>query len=86
MTAHRDDIVAFSNSSAPDFQCAAAAYPSRQLRFVLNFPIGGSVDVVARLTGQRLLEATGQQVVVENRPGAGGNLGADSVAKSTPDG
>ena len=63
-----------------------AAYPARPLRFVVNFPIGGSVDVVARLTGQRLLEATGQQVMVENRPGAGGNLGAESVAKSTPDG
>ena len=61
-------------------------YPSRAVKFIVPITPGGSNDVVARLIAQKLSEAWGQPVVVENRPGAGMNLGADAVAKSAPDG
>jgi len=64
----------------------ASDYPNRPLRIVAPFPAGGTVDIVARLVGQRLTAAFGQQVVVDNRPGAGGIIGTDIVAKATPDG
>jgi tripartite-type tricarboxylate transporter receptor subunit TctC len=65
---------------------SAQTYPSKPIRLVVPFPPGGSLDVVARAIGQKLSEAWGQPVVIDNRPGAGGNIGADLVAKSTPDG
>jgi tripartite-type tricarboxylate transporter receptor subunit TctC len=61
-------------------------YPDRVIRIVNPYPPGGSVDITARLLAQKLGENLGQQVIVENRTGAGGNTGADSVAKSDPDG
>jgi tripartite-type tricarboxylate transporter receptor subunit TctC len=61
-------------------------YPSRPVRFIVSFPPGGSTDLVARAIAPRMAERLGQQVVVENRPGAGGNIGVDAVAKSAPDG
>jgi len=64
----------------------AQAYPTKPIRLVVPFPPGGSLDVVARAIGQKLTEAWGQPVVIDNRPGAGGNIGADLVAKSAPDG
>ncbi len=67
--------------------CASAqTWPDRPLRVVVPFPAGGSSDVLARTLGQKLHEAWGQPVVVENRPGANGNIGAGLVAKSPPDG
>jgi tripartite-type tricarboxylate transporter receptor subunit TctC len=67
--------------------CATAeTYPAKPIRLVVPFPPGGSPDVVARAIGQKLAEAWGQPIVVDNRPGAGGSLGADLVAKSAPDG
>jgi tripartite-type tricarboxylate transporter receptor subunit TctC len=62
------------------------AYPSKPIRFVVPYPAGGPLDTVARLLGQKVAESAGQPVVIDNKPGAGGNIGADSVAKSAPDG
>ena len=65
---------------------AAQSYPSKPIRILVGFSPGGGTDVMARLIGQKLTEAWNAQVVVENRPGAGGVLAADLTAKSAPDG
>ena len=64
----------------------AAGYPARPIRMVVPFTPGGSTDILARAIGQKLTEAWGQPVVIDNVPGAGGAIGADKVAKATPDG
>jgi len=66
--------------------CAAQAYPSKPVRVITPWPTGGLTDVVGRLIFQKISETTGQQFVVDNRPGAAGTIGADIVAKSKPDG
>jgi len=70
--------------------CSSAAsaqnYPAKPIRLIAPFPPGGSTDLLARIMAQKLDEALGQQVVVENRAGAGGNIGVEYVAKSAPDG
>jgi tripartite-type tricarboxylate transporter receptor subunit TctC len=65
---------------------AAQAYPSRPIRWIVGFAPGGGNDLVARLVGQRLSERLGQAFVIENRPGAAGNLAADTVIHARPDG
>lgn len=65
---------------------SAAPYPNRPLRFIIPFTPGGSNDIFGRIIGQRLSEAMGQPVLIDNRPGAGGLLGAGLVAKAPPDG
>ncbi len=64
----------------------ALAYPDRPIRIIVAFPPGSSTDIVARALSQPLSEALGQPVVIENRPGAGGNIGTQAVARSAPDG
>src|ERR1700712_997434 len=76
-------VLGASHASAQD---AAAGYPKKPIRIIVPFPAGGTSDVLARMMGQKLNEAWGQPVIVENRAGANGNIGADLVAKSEPDG
>ena len=64
----------------------AQAYPARPVRILVGFPPGIGPDIIARLIGQRLSERSGQQFVIENRPGAGSNIGTEVVVKAPPDG
>lgn len=70
----------------PSDASAQPAYPAKAVRFISPFSAGGSTDILARLVGQQMSKLWGQSVVVENRPGAGGNIGAEVVARSNPDG
>lgn len=65
---------------------AQTAYPERDIRVVVGFTAGGTTDVIARIIGQELAERWGKAIIIDNRPGAGGNIGADIVAKAKPDG
>jgi tripartite-type tricarboxylate transporter receptor subunit TctC len=76
-------IVAAAAVSVPT---VAQTYPSKAIRMVVHFPPGGPTDLVARMVGQKLTEAWGQQVVIDNRPGAGGIIGVESVVRAAPDG
>jgi tripartite-type tricarboxylate transporter receptor subunit TctC len=67
-------------------QSPAASYPAKQIRVIVPFPAGGPTDAIARAIGQSLSETWRQPVVVDNRPGAGGNIGTELAAKSPPDG
>src|SRR6266511_6172053 len=64
----------------------AQAYPSRPVRLLVGFPAGGTTDIAARLIGQWLSERLGQPVIIENRPGAGGNIGTEIGVRAPPDG
>jgi tripartite-type tricarboxylate transporter receptor subunit TctC len=64
----------------------AVDYPTRPVRFVVGYPAGGATDILARLIGQKLSERTGQQFVIENKPGAGNNIGTEAVVNAEPDG
>jgi tripartite-type tricarboxylate transporter receptor subunit TctC len=65
---------------------SAQSYPAKPIRIIVPFPPAGAADILARSIGQELTRSWGQQVVADNRPGAGGNIGADLAAKATPDG
>jgi tripartite-type tricarboxylate transporter receptor subunit TctC len=89
MKLHRRNFLHIAAGAAlPAMSRIAAAddYPSRPLRWVIGFPPGGGADIIARIVGARLSERLGQQVVIENRPGAGTNIATETVATSPPDG
>ena len=79
-------LAALAAMGLPQAAQAQAAWPNKPIRLIVNFPAGGSPDVVARAVATPLAAALGQPVVVENRSGAGGIVGADAAAKSAPDG
>ena len=80
-------LIAMGFSAFISFDAAIAAdYPTRPVRFVVGYPAGGATDILARVIGQRLSERLGQQFVVENKPGAGNNIGTEAVANAEPDG
>ena len=73
-------------AAVPLLSLAQGAYPNRTVRIVVPYPPGGSVDPVARLLADKLAVLWGQQVIVDNRPGASTIIGTDAVAKAAPDG
>jgi tripartite-type tricarboxylate transporter receptor subunit TctC len=78
-------VSALVASSAPA-QTGDAGWPDRPIRLVVPFPAGSSTDIIARIVAQKLSHRLAQQIVIENRAGASGNIGADAVAKAAPDG
>jgi tripartite-type tricarboxylate transporter receptor subunit TctC len=70
----------------PIGSASALDYPTRPVRFVVGYPAGGATDILARIIGQRLSERLGQQFVIENKPGAGNNIGTEAVVNAEPDG
>ncbi len=83
LTRRQTLALAAATFAAPAF---AQRYPDKPVKLIVNFPPGGAADVIGRALAQALSDSMKQQVVVENRPGANGNLGADAVAKSAGDG
>ncbi|MFN7086768.1 MAG: Bug family tripartite tricarboxylate transporter substrate binding protein, partial [Burkholderiales bacterium] len=79
-------LAALSLYAASAAVSAQSHYPSKPIRLIVAFPPGGSTDIIARVVGQRLGERLGQQVVIDNRGGAGGTLGTEIAAKANPDG
>ena len=78
--------VALAAAGVPSGNASAQDYPNKPLRLIVPFPPGGGNDILARAVGQRLAEAVGQQIIIDNRGGAGGLIGAELAAKAAPDG
>lgn len=79
-------LVAFAALAVSGGAAIAQAFPEKPVRFIVNFPPGGPLDIVGRSLGDKMSAALKQPVLVENRPGAGGNIGAEAVARAAPDG
>jgi tripartite-type tricarboxylate transporter receptor subunit TctC len=80
-------LIAIGISAIASIDSASALdYPTRPVRWVVGYPPGGATDIIARLIGQRLSERLGQQFVIENKPGAGNNIGTEAVINAEPDG
>jgi tripartite-type tricarboxylate transporter receptor subunit TctC len=80
-------LIAIGISAIASIGSAAALdYPTRPVKWVVGYPPGGATDIIARLIGQRLSERLGQQFIIENKPGAGNNIGTESVVNAEPDG
>ncbi len=79
-------LVATAFSASAQTASGSGAYPNKPIRMIVPFPAGGATDILARALSQKLGEKIGQTVVVDNRPGAGGTIGADAASKAAPDG
>src|SRR5690349_18005749 len=86
MKKHFNYILTAALACTAAFAFAAESYPTKSIRLVVPFSAGSQTDATARLMGQKLTQAFGQQVVVDNRTGAGGMLGMQVVANAAPDG
>ena len=86
MPSRRRTLALLAAALAPAGPASAQAWPSRPIRFVVPYAAGGTTDIVARLVGEDVKTRLGQPVIIENRGGAGGNIGMDAVAKAPPDG
>ena len=89
MTSRRTAILLIATGISAIASAGAASaldYPTRPVRFIVGYPAGGATDILARLIGQRLSERLGQNFVIENKPGAGNNIGTESVTNAEPDG
>src|SRR5262245_6393999 len=79
-------LVAVLVAGAGSAPATASDYPNRPVRFIVGYPAGGATDILARLFGDYLSRKLGQQFIIENRPGAGNNIGTEAVIRSAPDG
>lgn len=79
-------MIALTAAGNAGAQASAQNFPNKPIHIIVTFTSGGAPDIIARLIGERMSAEWGQSVIIDNKPGAGGNIGADFVAKSTPDG
>ena len=85
-TAFAASLVLAASTSAQAGESAVAAYPAKPIRIIVPFAAGGGTDLIARITAQKLTESWGQQIIVDNRPGAGGIVGTEMGVRAAPDG
>src|ERR1035437_4395760 len=79
-------IALYAAASLVALPAVAQTYPSKPIRVIVPFPPGGTSDILTRLIGAKLTESWGQQIIADNRTGAGGNIGAELTARAAPDG